>query len=103
MRIILFVLFTIVSATAAADALCSECKVHWLDSELANGDVRVGLKSGTGPCNNMTLITVGSLNERQKNQMISMLMAAAMSGAEIDAHGTSADCGSFNLVSIYGK
>lgn len=88
-----------------ADVLCSDCEVAWIDSEMSNGDLRFGTVSGIGggPCSGQTITTISTATERQRSQILSILMAAAMSGKHVDAQGASTQCGSFSLVTLRAR
>lgn len=90
------------SMQSDADVLCSDCEITWIDSETSNGDLRFGTLSGigSGPCSGQSITTKSTVTERQRSQMLSILMAAAMSGKRIDAHGDSGQCGSFTSVTL---
>lgn len=97
-----FISSSFVSAHALAEHLCVSCQVSWIDTELANGDLRFATVSGigSGPCVGTHMTTLSGVSMQQRNQIMSVLLAALVSGATITAHGASTNCGSFNLLTI---
>ena len=89
--------------SSVAEVLCDSCEVSWIDTELSNGDLRFASVSGvgSGPCAGTFMTTMSTVTESQRDQIMSVLLTAMMSGTKITAHGSSTACGSFNLLTIY--
>lgn len=93
-----------ISGNVLSETLCANCQVDYLDSELVNGDLRFSpvLGSGTsGTCKNKLMTTMSNVTERQRDQILSVLLTAAMSGAKVSIYGASSDCGSFNIIRLH--
>ena len=99
-KLVLTLLF--ISTAANAEILCDACEVEWVRTEKSNGDLVFATTSGigTGPCVGTQMTTRGIITERQKDQMMSMLLAALVSGAKIRAEGDDTPCGSLTSITV---
>ncbi len=91
-----------VSAFTFAEALCINCEVRWIDTEKSNGDLRFATTDdiGSGPCVGTYMTSRSTVTERQRDQMVSVLLAALVSGTKITAEGDSTQCGSLTSITI---
>ena len=87
-------------APAYADSLsdynmiCDDCRVSTIYTELLNGDLAFKTVDGVGgqECVGEKITTTSSSTNRQRDQMLSVLMAAMLSGKRINVWSRNSGC-----------
>lgn len=90
------------TAFAADVKLCNNCNVLFVRSEDNNEDVVIRLDGddSQASCTDGIMTSKGSATSRQKDQMVSLALAALLSGKKLTAYGTSSACGSLVYVTL---